>query len=181
MHRLVDVNAAENIFPEYQNTPIGLLLEYHNLNRNLDEYNKAQLLVGMCMDNRKHLHIPDNFAYIIRTGGANLRYSEFKVSYAIAVGDVKYIALIGHTNCGMVNLIARKNQFINGLVDKAGWDREWAEEHFMHFAPMFEIGNEIDFVTSEAKRLRLRYPKIIVAPLLYKVEDNRLYLIKENK
>ena len=40
----------------------------------------------MCMDNRKHLHIPDNFAFIIRSGGANLRYSEFKVSYAIAVG-----------------------------------------------------------------------------------------------
>lgn len=44
---------------------------------------------------------------------------------------------------------------------------------------MFEIGNEVDFVLSEAKRLRLRYPKIIVAPLLYKVEDNRLYLIRE--
>jgi carbonic anhydrase len=179
MNRLVDIRTAENIFPEYKDTPIGLLLEYHNLNRNLDNYNKAQLLVGMCMDNRKHLRIPDNFAYIIRTGGANLRYSEFKVSYAIAVGDVKYIALIGHNNCGMVNLIARKTQFINGLVEKAGWDKEWAEEHFMHFAPMFEIGNEVDFVISEAKRLRLRYPKITIAPMLYKVEDNRLYLIKE--
>jgi carbonic anhydrase len=179
MERLVDIKTPENIFPEYQNTPIGLLLEYHNLERPVDDYAKAQLLVGMCMDNRKHLRVPDNFAFIIRTGGANLRYSEFKVSYAIAVGDVKYIALIGHTNCGMVNLIARKSQFINGLVEKAGWEREWAEEHFMHFAPMFEIGNEIDFVTSEAKRLRLRYPKITVAPMLYKVEDNRLYLIKE--
>jgi carbonic anhydrase len=132
------------------------------------------------MDNRKHLNIPDNFAFIIRTGGANLRYSEFKVSYAIAVGDVRYIALIGHNNCGMVNLAARKDIFIDGLVEKAGWNREWAEEHFMHFAPMFEIGNEIDFVISEAKRLRSRYPKIMVAPMLYKVEDNSLYLINEN-
>ncbi len=131
------------------------------------------------MDHRKHLRIPDNFAYIIRTGGANLRYSEFKVSYAIAVGDVKHIALIGHNDCGMVNLIARKEKFIKGLVDKAGWDRNWAEEHFMHFAPMFEIGNEIDFVTSEAKRLRLRYPKITVVPMIYRVDDNRLYLIND--
>jgi carbonic anhydrase len=179
MKRLVNIRTTENIFQEYRDTPIGLLLEFHNLDRVLDPYDKAQLLVGMCMDNRKHLRIPDNFAYIIRAGGANLRYSEFKVSYAIAVGNVKYIALIGHNNCGMVNLVSKKEQFINGLVEKAGWNREWAEEHFMHFAPMFEIGNEIDFVTSEAKRLRLRYPKITVAPMLYKVDDNRLYLINE--
>ncbi len=180
MKRLVDVSQKKDIFSIYRETPIGLLLEYHNLERIPDVYTKAQLLVGMCMDNRKHLNIPDNFAYIIRAGGANLRYSEFKVSYAIAVGDVGHIALIGHNNCGMVNLIARKDLFIDGLVEKAGWNREWAEEHFMHFAPMFEIGNEIDFVLSEAKRLRLRYPKITIAPLLYKVEDNRLYLINED-
>lgn len=179
MKRLIDITKSEDIFPEYQDTPIGLLLEYHNLNRSLDSYAQAKLLIGMCMDNRKHLLIPDNFAFIIRAGGANLRYSEFKVSYAIAVGNVQHIALIGHNNCGMVNLISRKDQFINGLVEKAGWDKEWAEEHFMHFAPMFEIGNEIDFVISEAKRLRLRYPKITVAPMLYNVEDNRLYLINE--
>ena len=180
MKRLVNISRKEDIFPHYRETPIGLLLEYHNLERSPDVYTNAQLLVGMCMDNRKHLNIPDNFAFIIRAGGANLRYSEFKVSYAISVGDVRYIALIGHNNCGMVNLNARKDQFINGLVEKAGWNSKWAEEHFMHFAPMFEIGNEIDFVLSEAKRLRLRYPKITVAPLLYKVEDNRLYLINED-
>ncbi len=179
MKRLVHITGKKDIFPKYRDTPIGLLLEYHNLERTPDKYSKAQLLVGMCMDNRKHLNIPDNFAYIIRAGGANLRYSEFKVSYAISVGDVGHIALIGHNNCGMVNLIARKDQFIDGLVEKAGWNREWAEEHFMHFAPMFEIGNEIDFVISEAKRLRMRYPKITIAPMLYKVEDTRLYLINE--
>ena len=179
MKRLVSIEEYNDIFSEYRDTPIGLLLEYHNLNRPPETYSSAKLLIGMCMDNRKHLHIPDNFAYIIRAGGANLRYSEFKVSYAIAVGNVNYIALIGHNDCGMVNLIARKEQFINGLVNKAGWDRNWAEEHFMHFAPMFEIGNEVDFVVSEAKRLRLRYPKITVAPLIYKVDDNRLYLINE--
>ncbi|HEY6907210.1 MAG TPA: carbonic anhydrase [Ignavibacteriaceae bacterium] len=179
MKRLVDITKTEDIFPEYRETPIGLLLEYHNLNRTPDSYTKAKLLIGMCMDNRKHLKIPDNFAFIIRAGGANLRYSEFKVSYAIAVGDVRYIALIGHNNCGMVNLVSRKDIFIDGLVEKAGGNREWAEEHFMHFAPLFEIGNEIDFVISEARRLRARYPKIVVAPMLYKVEDNRLYLINE--
>lgn len=188
MNRLITILGKEDIYPEYRDTPIGLLLEYHNLNRPLDECaqacpeqgRRAQLLIGMCMDNRKHLHIPDNFAFIIRAGGANLRYSEFKVSYAIAVGGVKSIALIGHNQCGMVNLIARRDQFIQGLVENAGWDKVLAEEHFTLFAPMFEIGNETDFVLSEAKRLRLIYPKIQIAPLLYRVEDNLLYLIKED-
>lgn len=161
-------------------TPIGLLLEYHNLNRPLEIYDKAQLLIGMCMDNRKHLRIPDNFAFIIRSGGANLRYSEFKVSYFIGVGQVSHIALIGHNNCGMVNLISRKEEFIDGLVNFAGWDKDKAEEHFYHYAPMFEIGNETDFILSETKRLRLRYPKIMIAPLIYLVDDNKLYFIKEH-
>ncbi|HLN56627.1 MAG TPA: carbonic anhydrase [Bacteroidales bacterium] len=179
METLIPVNTAEDILPEYCNTPVGLLLEYHNLDRPFDIFNSAQLLIGMCMDNRKHLHIPDNFAYIIRAGGANLRYSEFKVSYAIGVGKVSHIALIGHNNCGMVNLVSRKNDFIEGLVSVAGWEKDKAEEHFFHYAPMFEIGNEIDFILSESKRLRLRYPGIKIAPLFYLVEDNRLYFIRE--
>ena len=152
---------------------------YNNRNHDAHSFGKAELLIGMCMDNRKHLHIPDNFAFIIRAGGANLRYSKFKVSYAIAVGGVRAIALIGHTQCGMVNLIARKEQFVRGLVERAGWQPESAEEHFHHFAPIFEIGSEIDFVLSEAKRLRLRYLKILAAPMLYRVEDNLLYLLND--
>ena len=179
MDRLTAISTKEDIPQHYRETPIGLLLEYHNLNRPLDSCSKAQLLIGMCMDNRKHLRIPDNFAFIIRSGGANLRYSEFKVSYAIAVGDVHCLALIGHNNCGMVNLVSRKDMFIQGLMKNAGWDKEIAEEHFIHFSPMFEIGNETDFVLSEAKRLRLRYSKILIVPMLYRVEDNLLYLLKE--
>jgi carbonic anhydrase len=180
MKRLRPVNSIQDIDPTYRDTPVGLLLEYHNLDRPFETYTAAPLLVGMCMDHRKHLHIPDNFSYIIRAGGANLRYSEFKVSYAIAVGGAQAIALIGHNNCGMVNLTSKREQFIDGLVERAGWDREWAEQHFTHFSPMFEIGNEIDFILSETRRLRDRYPKIIVAPLLYIVEDNRLYHIDES-
>src|SRR5512147_1413171 len=151
MDRLRAINGVDDIASEYRDTPIGLLLQYHNLARPYETYTNAQLLIGMCMDHRKHLHIPDNFAYIIRAGGANLRYSEFKVSYAIAVGGVRAVALIGHNQCGMVNLIARQELFVQGLVD-AGWEREWAEQHFQHFAPMFEIGNEVDFCLSETKR-----------------------------
>lgn len=179
MERLIPIESTEDIPTGYRDTPIGRLLRYHDLGEPLGDYDRAELLVGMCMDHRKHLRVPDNFAYILRTGGGNLRYSEFKVSYAIAVGGVRAIALIGHSDCGMVNVIARETRFVDGLVENAGWEPEWAEDHFRHFAPMFEIGNAIDFTLSEAKRLRLRYPKVLVAPLHYRVEDNRLYLIRE--
>src|SRR3954468_8859564 len=154
MRELLPVKNYDDIPDDYKNTPIGLLLEYHNLDKPFKTYERAELLVGMCMDNRKHLHMPDNFSFIIRTGGANLRYSEFKVSFAISIGGVRHIALIGHSHCGMVNLVSRKKEFIEGLVEHAGWKREKAEEHFMHFAPMFEIGSEKEFILSETKRLR---------------------------
>ena len=179
MNRLVEVTSREDIFPELRDSPIGKLLEYNNLGRPFDVYKQAELLIGMCMDHRSHPRIPDNFAYILRAGGANLRPSEFKVSYAVAVGGAKAIALIGHSQCGMVNLMAREHTFVEGLVQNAGWDRTAAEDHFHHFSPIFEIGSEIDFVAAEANRLRLRYPKILVAPMLFRVEDNQLYLVRE--
>ncbi|MBN1952394.1 MAG: carbonic anhydrase [Bacteroidales bacterium] len=180
MDRLIKIQNENDIPETYINTPIGLLLEYHNLGKEHKNYDVAQILIGMCMDNRKSLRIPDNFAFIIRSGGGNLRHSEFKVSFAISVGQVKHIALIGHNHCGMVNLYSKRAAFINGLVENAGWEREMAEDHFMHFSPMFEISNEIDFVLSEAQRLRLRYPKVKIVPLYYLVEDNLLYLVRES-
>ena len=174
------VESARDIPAHLRNTPLEELLQYHNLDRELIPVPAPRLLIGMCMDNRKHLRIPDNFAFILRAGGANLRPSEFKVSYAIAVGGVRAIAIIGHNNCGMVNLMSRSHLFIEGLVNNAGWDRQQAEDHFFHFAPLFEIGSEIDFTRSEVKRLRRRYPGVLVAPMLYKVEDNRLYLLAED-
>lgn len=154
---------------------------YHNLKKPMDKYDKAKLIIGMCMDNRKQLCIPDNFAYVIRSGGGNLRYSEFKVSYAIGVGGVTHVVLIGHNKCGMVNLMSKKKDFVNGLVKHAGWDIKQAEEHFMNYVTMFEIDNEMDFVMSEANRLRFRYPKIEVAPLFYKLEDNMLYQFSNDR
>ncbi|HEX5625432.1 MAG TPA: carbonic anhydrase [Saprospiraceae bacterium] len=176
---LLKMSHTSQIPEVYQNTPIGDLIEYHNLGKPFAQYQRAEMLIGMCMDNRKHLNIPDNFSYIIRSGGANLRYSEFRVSYAIGVGDVQHLALIGHNNCGMVNLMARKELFIDGLIRNAGWTKEEAEDHFYHYEPIHEIGNEVHFILSETKRLRLRYPKIMIAPFMYLVEDNLLYLVPE--
>lgn len=179
MKNILAVSKPSDIPKIYRDTPIGLLLAYQNLGLSHQTYSKAELLIGMCMDNRKLLRVPDNFAFVLRTGGANLRYSEFKVSYAIAVGGVRHVALIGHNHCGMVNLEARKDIFVKGLVRNAGWKKSEALRYFEDHAPQFEIGNEADFIRSETKRLRLRYPKVMIAPMFYQVEDNRLYLFKE--
>ncbi len=178
MNRLIKITSENEIFPEYLNTPLGDLISYHNFKKPFEVHDKARILIGMCMDNRKYLQFPENFAYILRTGGANLRYSEFKVSYAISVGKIKHIALIAHNYCGMVNLNSKKAQFIDGLVEMAGWERDKAEEHFNQYAPLFEIGNEIDFLLSEVTRLRARYPDVSVAPLYYNLDDNLLYQVK---
>jgi len=180
MQRAIPVTSLEEIPAEYRTTPVGRLIAWHNGFSEEPEtaVTRAEILVGMCMDNRKKLRIPENFAFILRAGGGNMRPSEFKVSFAVAVGGVRAIAIIVHNHCGMVGLSGRREQFVSGLVD-AGWERELAEQHFDNYAPLFEIGNEIDFVLAEAKRLRSRYPKVLVAPLLYNVEDNRIYCLRE--
>lgn len=181
MNGLVKISNENEIFPKYRNTPIEQLFKYHNLEYSFEKPSKAELLVGMCMDNRNQLRIPNNFAYTLRTGGGNLRSIEFKISYAIAIGGVKCVALIGHNQCGMVNLISKKQRFIEGIVKNAGWTEKQAEEHFMTFAPIFEIENEIDFLIYETKRLREKYPKVLIVPLFYKIEDHLLYLLEADR
>jgi carbonic anhydrase len=175
------VNYREDILPQYAATPIGLLLEYHNLGRAQGALSRPQLLIGMCMDSRKSLRIPNDFAFVLRTAGANMRDNEFRIAYAIAVGGVHTIALIAHTDCGMARLEERRDQFINGMVQNAGWDRARAEQHFADSAPKFGIRDEVDFVMREADRLRGIYPAIMVAPLLYRVEDDLLYQLRSTE
>ncbi len=178
MAKLVEVNSLEDIFPAYRKTPIGLLLEYHNLNKTFCNYDRPQMLIGMCMDNRKNLWVPENFAFVIRSGGANLFYHEFQVSYSIGVGGVRHIALIGHNHCGMVRLEDRKDEFVNGMVRNAGWKEDNALMHFENLSPFFEIGDAVDFLVVEVERLRKRYPKVIVAPLFFNVDTGKILQIQ---
>jgi carbonic anhydrase len=179
MPTLLPVSSAADILPPYRGTPIGLLLEYHNLARPFDVHREAKLLVAMCMDNRKALHMPDNFAYVLRSGGANLQRLEFKVSFAIAVGGVRALALIGHDDCRMVGLAQRRTAFIRGLVENGGWTPEAATAHFAAYAAAFEIGDAAGFVLGEARRLRRRYPKMLVAPPFSLLRSGRLRQVRE--
>ncbi|MBS0010445.1 MAG: carbonic anhydrase [Bacteroidales bacterium] len=179
MEPLIEIRSSNDIPEQYRNTPIGLFLGYHNLGRKFEKHKKAELLIGMCMDSRQVLNIPNSFTYVLRTGGANMRDLDFNISYAIAVGGIKYIIMLGHTNCAMINLISKKDDFIRGLVDTGGWEKYLAEEHFQQSEPVYEIKNEIDFVLKETRRLRLKYRKVTVVPMIYRVKTNHIYLIEE--
>ncbi len=175
--KLKAVNSAADIPKALRGTPFAELLQYQNLGKPFKKYDKARLLACMCMDNRKQLRVPDNFAFILRTGGGNIRYSEFKLSFAIGIGGVRHVAMIDHDNCGMSNLFSKREAFIKGLMKNAGWPRKRAEDYFVTYAPLFEIGNEADFAVAEARRMNFKYPKVKVLPMYYKLADNKLYLI----
>jgi carbonic anhydrase len=133
------------------------------------------------MDHRKDLTLPQEFAYVLRAAGGNLRDSEFEISYAVAVGGISTIALLAHTDCGMVHVTAKREPFVRGLVERGGWQESAASDHFDRYARRYEIGDPYVFVVREAERLRRLYPRLLVAPLLYAVEDDRLRQIREDE
>lgn len=175
MLSLVPVRSVSDILPMYRGTPVERLLRYHNLGESLPpSTGHAEILVGMCMDHRKDLTLPNEFAYVLRSAGGNLKGSEFEISYAVGVGRVSTIVLLAHTDCGMAHVTEKGEIFVRGLVEWGGCEEEAASCHFAEYATRYEIGDPLQFVVSEAVRIQSYYPRLMVAPLLYTVEDDRL-------
>ncbi len=168
---LVPVGGVSDILPDYRGTPVGDLLAYHNLGTPHRRHTEPELLIGTCMDHRVQLRIPSGFAFVLRCAGANLGMLRFDVSFAIAVGGVRSVCLIGHEGCRMVDVASEREGFVAGLIDSAGWNREQAEEHFDTHSARYGFGDVADFVWLEAQRLRERYAGITVAPLVYSLCD----------
>ena len=179
VQRLVDVKSREDIFPEYLGTPIEWLLRYHCLGEPQPESTgQPHLIIAMCIDNRKRLNIPPEFAYILRTAGTRLLGNEFELSFAIAIGGVSTIALIGHTQCGMTKVFEQREQFVSGLVERGGVTPEVARAHFDASASGYAITSPVDSILHKAKVVQKVLPDILVAPLLYRVEDDKLAQIR---
>ncbi len=180
MATLIPVESAEAILPQYRTTPIEALLRYHNLGEPLPPTTiKAHMLIGTCMDHREDFRVPNEFAYMIRTAGGNVIGHEFAISYAIAVGGVATIALFAHTDCGMSQVTKKREAFIAGLTARAGSSEAEASRQFEKYASAYEIGESVSFVLSEVARLKPLYPKILIAPLLYQVENDCIVQILE--
>jgi len=163
----------------YRNTPIARLILYYNLSLSPESYDQAEVLVLMCMDNRQVLRLPRNFSFIICNSGGTRKGVSFSISFAIAVGRIRNIAIIGHSDCMMVNLETRKEDFVKNLSERFMWKRTEAEDHFLEMCPQFEKKDIMGSVVAEVEFIRSQYPGVIVAPLFYSLEDDHLYLIEE--
>lgn len=179
MSRLIAVDNPNNIPPALQGTPIEDLLKCQNFYEvENTSSNQAELVIGMCIDYRKHLHTPKNCAYIIRRTGANMQDSEFSIAIALSSG-VKYMALVVHNQCVMSDPHSKRERFIEALVNEHEWGKNEASQFFDQHATSREIDDAINFSLQESARLQALFSGLRVVPLLYKVDDDRLYLIRD--
>ncbi|MDQ1304153.1 MAG: carbonic anhydrase [Pseudomonadota bacterium] len=175
---LKPVRNQTDILPAWRGTPVGELLALHNLGTGAGQYAHPQILIATCPEQQTGLRIPAGFALGVNGAAANLKRDPFKVSWAIGIGQVSAIAIVGHTGCGMVGLRERREEFVARMVAVAGWARAAAEQHFDHWGDLSAIEDPAVFAASEAARLRARYPKIPVAALLYDAAEQMLLQIE---
>ncbi len=171
------VEGNTDILVRYQGTPIADWLRYHNLGEGPHIYDSPQLLIITCMDYRIHLHVPKNFAYVLRLAGANLRHQAFDLACVLAFAGIRHVCVVGHTDCAMESLNTRREDFASGLEKTGGWSKAGAELQFDLYAPRFHILHVVDFTLFQAGWLERKLPRILVAPLIFDVKDSSLYEI----
>lgn len=174
---LKGVAAEGDILEPYRGTPVADWLRYHNLRQGPGYYKSPKLLVVTCMDYRIHLNVPERFSYVLRLAGANPRHGEFDLACALAFAGIRHVCLVGHTDCAMESLLAKRDAFISGMEKAAGWSKSSAEMEFGFFAARFAIPNVVDFTFFQAAWLEETFPGVLVAPLIYDVKDGLLYQI----
>lgn len=176
---LITVATEEDIPPILLDTPVSSLLKSQNLFQ-IDETPSdfADLIIGMCIDYRKQIHLPKNCAYVIRSAGANMKDAEFSIALGVASG-IEYMALITHNKCLMSDPFARRDAVLETLSKDCAWSKESAAVYFDEQATDRGISDPIEFAMSESQRIHGLYPKLKVVPILYCVDDDKLYLIKE--
>lgn len=131
----------------------------------------------MCIDYRNLLHLPKNCAYVIRTAGANMNNSEFPIALALSSG-IRYMALIAHNKCLMSDPYASEQAVLKSL-SSYGWSNGNARVFFNEQAVAGVIRDPVDFVLRESDRIASLFKGLTVVPLLYCVDDSRLYLLND--
>ena len=179
MFDLLPFNAGDDILPAYRGTPIERLLRAHNLGEPGPAASRPELFIATCIDNRETLAFPPGFAFVLRTAGVRLHGNEFELAYAVAVGGVSAVALIAHTDCGMAHVRDRRDEFVRGLVARGGVGADEAGAHFDAHLAAYALGDPVATVVEEAEEVRAWLPRLLVAPLLYRIEDGRLAQVAE--
>lgn len=175
---LASVTNEADILPAYLGTPVADLLRFQNLGGTATrKYAHPEILIATCLEQSAPLRIPEGFGVLLHTAAASLKRDPFKVSWAIGVAGVSAIAIVGHDDCRLVDLRNHREQFVVQMIEAAGWERPAAEQHFDHWSDLFEVDNPVEFAAAEAARLQSRYPKILVAPLLYQTATGTLHQV----
>jgi len=176
---LAAVRTEADILPAYRGTPVADLLRFQNLGTASvpDQWPRPAILVATCIEQGTPLRLPPGFAITLHTAAANLKRDPFKVSWAIGVAGVRAIAIVGHDDCRLTELRNHREPFVVQMIEAAGWERPAAEQHFDHWADLFAVEDPAGFAAAEAARLRERYPRVLVAPLLYQSASGSLQQI----
>ncbi len=180
MSKLISLDSKSDIPTKLRGTPVESVISSHNFYEvsEIDSDESADLIIGMCVDYRKQLHLPKNTAYIIRSPGANMKDCEFGIALGIGAG-LSYFALIVHNRCLMSNPFEKKNVVLNALTNAHGWNYTQAETFFDRIANEKEIDDPVEFAIKESARLRKLFKNLKVIPMMYSVDNDRLYLIKD--
>jgi carbonic anhydrase len=176
---LLPVHGENDILPEHLDTPVADLLRFHNLVAPLRSAGRPRLAIATCIDPRIVLRLPRGFAFVLRTPSIEVDTMDFALAYAAGVAAVSAICVLGHDECGLVDLGEQRDAFVTGLALKAGWTPEAAGECFDRSKDRFVVGDSIENVRTKTAWLRERFPRMRVAPLFYGVREGRLLQVRE--
>lgn len=175
--RLIAINSLSDIPPQFDGTPIEALLRSQNFYEVSDDTEQsANLIIGMCTDYRKQLHLPKDCAYVVRSPGANMKGQEFSIALALSYG-IEYMALLVHNHCIMSNPVERRRKFVRILAREHKWNIFEARRAFDRSVHELRIGDPVKFALEESVRLERLFAHLTVVPLLYDVDTDRIFLI----
>lgn len=176
---LIEINSIDQIPVIIRGTPVEELIKCQNFYEASTENPKqVDLIVGTCTEYRRQLHLPKNCAFVIQNAGASMYEMEFSIAMALSTG-IRHMALIVHSNCIVSSPYLKKEHFVQTLTNTHKWTSDSAETFFDANAGFFEIEEPVDFALEQTERLSELFGGLVIVPLVYNVENSRLYLIRD--
>lgn len=144
---------------------IDILMQSHNDGVHYAAFEKPQLAIVTCMDFRIRLQLPDDFAFVLRTGGANPGPIEPYLAFSVARMGIHAIAIIGHTDCAM----QRPDPYVVNDLPTS----EEQKKHFRSQIASLAITDAAEFTVREAEQLQDLFG-LPVIPLIYDVHTHKI-------
>lgn len=168
---LAPASTPDEVLPAYRDTPIEQLLALHNRGVDFPVGQRPVLITATCVDPRIVLRLPARVSFIIRSAGVHMsEHSLFQFAFMHSVVGIRHLALMGHEDCAMVDLERWRERFVQGMSAANGVGREDAEAFFDRHRRSWSLDDEVASLRRQASFLRERFPSLLVAPLLYRLD-----------